>query len=279
VKAFLRIITELNIWVAFSVTSLTAISFRDLNRSTHLEYLILLFFGTIAMYNFQRLIRMHVMVQEVYHLRARWYKKLYKWNLFSLVFCFLPLLYLSWRIDLLDYWALGIAAIISLLYPLPVYKFNGKWLRLRDIPFLKIAMVSLVWSIVTFIIPRQLNLDHFSTTSLIQFIERFVFIFAITIPFDIRDVRYDKQATLPKILGVKKAKDLSLLLWSVFLVLFLWNHSLSEQTIAYSFVIIPVFIYGLFLLKNASPKRDPLYYSFWIESIPILQFLLYLFIA
>ncbi len=275
-KSFLRFITELNIWVALAVTSLCAISFIDLAISIGYTYILLVFFGTIAMYNFQRLVRMHIMVQEVYHLRARWYKRMYKWNLISLLLCTVPLGFFALKIELDNYLPIALAVLISIMYPLPVYKYRGSWYRLRDLPFFKIAMVSLVWGIVTVGIPRQLSHLAWDMEGILQFSERFLFIFAITIPFDIRDVKYDKQPTLPKLLGVKGARLLSLGLWASFIVLFLWNHSFPTIEKAFYMVGVTVFIVGYFLIKNASPDRNPLYFSFWIEGLPILQIALYL---
>jgi len=276
VKSILRIITELNIWVALAVTSLCSISFLDLRLPMDDTYLLLVFFGTITMYNFQRLIRMHVMVQEVYHLRARWYKKMYKWNWIGFLICLLPTVYFGLQIRLDNYIPLVMAAIISLLYPLPVYKSKKGWMRLRDFPFFKIILVSLVWAIVTLWIPRQLLHLVWDLNGVVQFVERFLFIFAITIPFDIRDMKYDKQLTIPKILGLKGARLLSIALWCSFMVLFLWNHTFPVQDKQYYFLGIPVFIAGYYLIRNSNPQRDPLYFSFWIESLPIIQCTLYL---
>ncbi len=275
VKSFLRLITELNIWVAIAVSALCVVTYMDMSMAIQYDYIFLVFFGTISMYNFQRLIRMHIMVQEVYHLRARWYKKLYKWNLLGLMLCIAPILYFGMQIQLTNYWPMLLAAVISLAYPLPVYKSSKGWMRLRDFPLFKIVLVSLVWAIVSVWIPRQLTMNSWNFNGVLQFLERFIFIFAITIPFDIRDVRYDKQPTIPKLIGVKGAKLLSLVLWIAFFLLFLRNHSIPEIQIGFYVSGFVLFVIGSILILKSHPLRDPLYYSFLIEALPIMQWGLY----
>lgn len=83
-----------------------------------------------------------------------------------------------------------IPGALSLLYVLPVFK-NGK--RLRDLHFLKIFIIAFVWAGLTVLLPAAVDtLPKVNSVLITLFVERFIYIFAITLPFDIRDEEVDK---------------------------------------------------------------------------------------
>ena len=76
-----------------------------------------------------------------------------------------------------------------------------------------------------------------------MFFERFLFIMAITIPFDIRDLKIDNQVglkTIPSILGIKKSKMIAyflLILMSAFAISnYLLGHYTSDIVYAICFI-------------------------------------------
>ena len=97
---------------------------------------------------------------------------------------------------------------LSLVYPIPLpfkNKTNGLNYRLRDIPFIKIFLISLTWAGTAVILPA-LQVGHSIPYHL--FLLQFIFIFFITIPFDINDIEIDNAVgvkTIPILLGIKKA--------------------------------------------------------------------------
>jgi 4-hydroxybenzoate polyprenyltransferase len=104
--------------------------------------------------------------------------------------------------------------LLALLYVVPLWKSEGKWKRLRDIPFVKIFLVAAVWSFVTVFLPFLADNPEWlpDAGAWITLSQRFVFIFAITIPFDIRDLKHDKAAgltTFAGTFGVEPAKRIS----------------------------------------------------------------------
>ena len=98
---------------------------------------------------------------------------------------------------------LVLPGIMSLLYVLPILT---KGRRLRDLNYLKIFVISIVWAMLTVALPSAKQLIGLSSsTQSILFLERFLFIFAITLPFDIRDLSVDKLMevkTIPAALGI-----------------------------------------------------------------------------
>ena len=143
-------------------------------------------------------------------------------------------------------WGLILPALLSLGYVLP---FIGKrQLRLRDLPFIKIFLIAGVWSYVTVLLPLletgimlQMN-EIYSIAHLIipLFLERALFIFIITLPFDLRDWKLDQHhavKTVPTVLGPKRTIYLGLgllLCWSLmFTVSYPWPLLLAGYVSAF----------------------------------------------
>ena len=100
---------------------------------------IFVFFSTLASYNFQRIIRLR---ENLNHYRVKWmiqYKKIiYFFILSSTIISF----YCFINFNLKSQTSIVIASSIALLYPF----------GLRKIPFLKIFLISFVWTIITSLI-------------------------------------------------------------------------------------------------------------------------------
>jgi hypothetical protein len=124
--------------------------------------------------------------------------------------------------------AVVIPALLSMGYAVPV--LTGKR-RLRDIHLIKIFLIAGVWAWVTVLLPALQAGRLMSWTTFFLFPERFAFIFAITIPFDIRDFRVDKAAevqTLPHALGIDRSLLLAYLALAMGLILALANLSVGR---------------------------------------------------
>jgi 4-hydroxybenzoate polyprenyltransferase len=101
--------------------------------------------------------------------------------------------------------AVMVSGALSLAYVLPFFK--GK--RLRDFPFLKIILISVVWAYVCVVLPVATVGRGWGLPESLMFLEKAFFIFAITIPFDIRDMTWDAATgvkTIPLSIGAEKAK-------------------------------------------------------------------------
>lgn len=110
-----------------------------------------------------------------------------------------------------------VLGILSFAYSLPLLPFKNKK-RLKDFGRVKILVLTLVWTIVTSVLPI-LNMGMSIADFPYEILIRFVFMFTLCIAFDIRDMQTDKGAdiyTLPNIIGLKN----SYRLMDAFMVLF-----------------------------------------------------------
>lgn len=115
-------------------------------------------------------------------------------------------------------WALLLPGFLALGYVVPLGK-GGK--RLRDLHFLKIFLIAAVWAWVTVWLPAAETGAGWNRATLLMMLERASFIFAITLPFDVRDLKIDRHtrvATLPAFLGIPLTVALSFFLLLLMMV-------------------------------------------------------------
>lgn len=97
-----------------------------------------------------------------------------------------------------------ILGVLSFSYSIPLLPFKNKK-RLKDFGWIKILVLTGVWTIVTSILPI---LYHNAAISAYPYeiAMRFVFMFTLCVAFDIRDMQTDMEAgiaTLPNLIGFK----------------------------------------------------------------------------
>lgn len=115
------------------------------------------------------------------------------------VLCIGSVFFLSWKILL----ACVVLGILSFAYSLPLLPWVSKR-RLKDFGWLKIFVLTSVWTIVTSILPI-LYWDRLMSDFPFEILIRFVFMFTLCVAFDIRDMQTDLDAgihTLPNTIGV-----------------------------------------------------------------------------
>lgn len=249
---------------AWCLTKITMNVFEVENDS--LAYFV--FFSTIMAYNFIRAVRL----DSINSMIGNWIRS----NRIGLIIlnglCLLGVIYLSLSFNFMDFLFLVPFFLLSLFYVLPL---SSKISGFRQIPGLKLIIIAFTWASVSVLFPLiALNLLE-SEDVWIVFIQRLLFIIAITIPFDIRDVRLDLPdlKTLPQLVGVGNSKGLAIL----FIVVFEGLEYYRVSDLGTSFwvtsiisVISVVFIFG------ARDRQNRFYSSFWVESIPILWYFLLL---
>jgi 4-hydroxybenzoate polyprenyltransferase len=168
-------------------------------------------------------------------------------------------------------------AILSLGYVLPILG-NGR--RLRDLAYVKIFLIAIVWAAMTVGLPYIEVKNAISISAFWQlFIERAFFIFALCIPFDIRDMDWDDQTnvkTIPLSMGVEKAKYLGILaiILAIILVSILKNETI--YTPFQSFTQLFVYSISIFLIYLTNKNRGDYFFYGLIDGMIFLQSLLLL---
>lgn len=221
------------------------------------------FFGTVVGYNFVK-----------YDAIARLNKTEIKNELKAIVFlsfisllaCFCFFLQLSWESKLSAFAFFG----LTLLYTLPFFpnKQNA-----RNWKGVKIYIVGITWVGVTVILPLVEAEVPFSIAVFLMAVQRFLLVFSIVLVFDIVDVKHDDLhlKTLPQKIGVKLTKKLGYL--SLFLLLVVeFFHTNNHHFLSLYFKLLVCGTIVIFLFF-ANENRSRYYASFWLESVPILWWL------
>lgn len=166
-----------------------------------------------------------------------------------------------------------VTSILSFFYVWKIPGLNGK--NLRDIPGIKIYIIAFVWVLISVLLPYLIdkNQDYGQMSQL--FIAEFCFMIAITIPFDIRDVKLDDSSkkTIPQIIGIKKSVWISVLLLIASQIL--WQQLLPSFNLG----IWLTALISVAVLYLVNTNRNELYFSGIIDGLLLLQpFLVWVFI-
>ena len=259
-----------NIHVAIAAFCLTKITLLEYGIENHLLP-IFVFFSTIAAYNFIRLYR----ITKVQHWLNHFLNKNKKTVLGLTLISVFILIYQSFFLQLKTLFALVPFGLFSLFYVVPILKKNDSPIALRSISFLKLFLIAFSWAGVTVLVPFINYNIELHSKEIIIFIQRFLILLAITIPFDIRDMNFDNVnlKTLPQYIGIKKSKVVGLFLLMLFLGLEFFKGS-TESNYRINFIIALI---SLFFLLKATEDQNKYYSAFFVESIPIFWLLLVVF--
>ena len=166
-------------------------------------------------------------------------------------------------------------SIITFFYTIPFFKFRNRTFSFRNFPFIKIVSISISWAGVSLLFPLLEAEKVIDFTIYLEFVQRFLFVIALTIPFDIRDFNSDDESlkTLPIVFGIRKSKFIGLFLLFVCVVFeFLNINSGLQDEVVFTMVSL---ILGV-LLWFTSVDKLRYYTAFWVEAIPILWLVLLL---
>lgn len=100
--------------------------------------------------------------------------------------------------------ACTVLAALSFSYSIPLLPFKNKK-RLKDFGWIKILVLTGVWTIVTSVLPILYHNEPIASYPY-EIAMRFVFMFTLCVAFDIRDMQTDMEAgiaTLPNLIGFK----------------------------------------------------------------------------
>jgi hypothetical protein len=227
-----------------------------------------MFFSTIASYNFIKYgveAEKYILVSNNYHKSIQY-------------FSFIALAVVAYHAHFLslEIWiTLGILGIFIGLYALPIFPRTK---NLRNLGVMKVLLVAIVWAGTTVVLPAVSVLSEYSWDLGVEVIQRVILIIILLLPFEIRDLAYDKVSlqTLPQRLGVSKTKTLGYILCVIFFLLtFLKDQLSSIELVSKGILFLALGI----LMYRTNRKQSQYYASFWVEAIPIFWFVLIVFLG
>ncbi|MDP1728171.1 MAG: UbiA family prenyltransferase [Bacteroidota bacterium] len=244
-------------------------------------YLFIIFFATLFEYNLHRFVTVITNKEALNSDKHSWVKQhllLFYALVAASVIGFVISLFFAKKGVLIT---LAPIALITVFYSMPVYKVKKNIFRLREIHFLKIFLIAFVWSTITVLLPVIQSENSFNTNHIVLILtERFLFIFAITIPFDIRDMEIDRQSglkTIPLLIGETRAYRLSNILLGIFFVICLFHYiTHNSYSLLYPLVISAASTF-LFLNVKAIGKIPDYHFGILDGTMLLQGLLVYLF--
>lgn len=263
-----------NVFIALcaAVWAYSTYSVLDLPASS-VDYrlLLLIFAGVVVVYVLDRLDTFERITDRVKRPRHRWIEEHRGSMRALLVGAAAAVVGLLWFVNARAVLLLGVLGAVSIAYSLPL--FRGFKVGLKDFGLAKIFLIGLVWSSVTTLLPPiEAGRAVLSRDVALLLVERFLFVFAITLPFDVRDMEIDRAQgirTIPTVIGVTASRRLI----AATLVIYLWLKALHYYP-AHAIMLVPASVtvaYAGLLLLQLGRRGDEYYYSLLWDGAILLQ--------
>ena len=267
IKKALELYINSSVHVAVAVVAFTLVTILNHDLVFEKDLVIFIFLASITGYNFVK----YAGIAKLHHSSLA--KNLKIIQVFSLV-CFLGMLFYLFRLKMETVIALVILGGLTLLYALPLFTQKR---NLRSLPGIKIFIIAVVWAGVTVILPYIEYERLLDWSILIDFLQRLILVIVLTLPFELRDLRFDSEEleTIPQRLGVFQAKVFG----SILLLLLFGIEFFQINDYGLNFLLYTIVLLVTAALLWISGTRQPKYYSsFIVEGVPIFYFLLVYFI-
>lgn len=234
--------------IGFAVLALTLITQKSASLSIQIPLNGTIFFATVLGYNFLK-------YYEIFKTK-KWHTSNYYSILTVSFLANLGFLFFFFKLNLESQIHLFLASLVVLLYPF-----------LRKLGWLKMFLVSSVVTYVTVFIPNP----TISNDLYLELLQRFLILICLLIPFEIIDTKTDAKTlhTLPQLFGINTTKVFGILLVIPCMIL-----EFLKPNPSYAILIIAL-ITTMFI-RFTTLKRNSYYTSFWVESVPIIWWILLL---
>jgi hypothetical protein len=278
VHVFFTALVNSNLWMAMGAASLTAAT-QAVFGIWQWQVPLFVLFTTVPAYYYMRLMKWMASPQfrngELYEWVKAHHKPLMRFN-------FLMTLGALWtfsQLNLIAKLALIVPALLVLFYSFPS---RGRNVGTRQVPGIKLWLISLLLVFITVLLPIIAAGMDFSQELLWHGLQRLFFVMAVAIAFDIRDVESDtpEMKTIPQLFGVQGSRFIALLL------LALYDISLLIQFFTGSFFSLPVLVafivpseMAALLIYLLAQPRSSLFYSLWMDAALVVWFPLLYFSA
>lgn len=134
---------------------------------------------------------------------------------------------------------------------------------IRKIPLFKAFYVGIVWGLMAaFLGVSDFNFIIFSVV--------FLYITALVLPFDIRDIKNDEVMTFPKLIGIQNTKYLAYILIFLANIISVLN---LETNFALAFFLTSIISYVL--IYYSDEEKPDAYFSFGIETCSGIMLVFY----
>lgn len=253
-----------SIHVSLAVVAFTLITCLQKDLRIDKNLLLFIFFASVTGYNFVK----YAGIAKLHHLSLA--NNLRFIQIFSLL-SFIALIYFSLQLEIRVLITAGILGVFTLFYAIP---FLGENKNLRSLPGLKIFIIAIVWAGSTVLLPLVQEGGLLDLQPVVDFIQRFMLVIVLTLPFEIRDLDYDNErlGTIPQKLGIFRTKVFGfILIFLIFSAEILQGQIRSNEF----FALVIILVISGCLLWKAKRRQNKYYSSFWVEAVPVFYLVIY----
>jgi hypothetical protein len=181
----------------------------------------------------------------------------------------------------------GFCAILTSLYALP--EILGR--SFRQIPILKLITIGMTWSVMAVVLPRVLTSAIAMENSTLfavyenldwniiswEITEFSLFVMALCIPFEIRDLKYDspKLHTLPQLIGVLYSKCIGFVLLAICVLIEFTQYPETPSQVAATLIVVSI---AAIAIAYVDKFKSDYYTSFFVESITLVWLGIYVMV-
>lgn len=265
-KRLIKFYINSSVHVAFSVLALSHLTQLRTEQTADLVFLLTLFCATIFGYNFVKYFGL-----AKFHYRSLT-TKLKEIQILS-AFCFIAFFICFFGLKTEVQYSLFFLGLITFFYAMPLKWISSK--SLRKISGLKIYIIAFVWAATTAFLPQLQSGLELNKIQYWWVLERFVFIFILMLPFEIRDMNFDdlKLSTIPQRMGQNNTKKLGYLGVLLLFVSLIFADDFNEVEFFSSLMTLLLLVF--FLIKSSS-KKAQYFTAFWVEALPIFWWVLWI---
>ena len=249
-----------NLLIALAASAASHLTILRINETNNVVLIAIIFFATLAIYNFPRL---------------PWQKPL---NTRTWI-CLISILFSAILIINYNYISINLfltAILACLIYMMP-FNYKGKRIKgIRNIFLLKNIFLAASWALITVLLPMA-ALGHESPIIKEVFLLRFIYVFGISLLFDIRDTAKDKtrnHLTLPVVLGTTVTRYIVIASAALFILIVsvLYRHEHFTLPMAVAFITSALLL--VVATITAPPAANFKFYQVGVDSLLIAQWLL-----
>jgi len=254
IQRILNFYLKSSLHVGLSIAAFSWLSFLQLKMAVDTFLLMYIFCASVVAYNFMKYAQ-HWIKDELFKLT--FIKIITVISITGVLLCVFKI----------KYEVVVLSALLALLiygYSYPVSKHIKKF---RQTPLIKWLVITFIWATVSFIFPLlSVNASMAFDMILFEFVQRMVWVLALIIPFEIRDIEDDCQSggSMIQRIGVMRAKIVSIILLILFFSL--RNLIYTQISVVNLLIYISLIIMLLFTQKN----QGRYYSSLMVESLPML---------
>jgi len=286
IASAIRFLVFTNIYIATCVLCFTVkTSLMLFGNTGNMHVNALAFFATMFLYGFHRVYRRFRLFEDEHkEERHHWVdnrKKMY-YVIIALAFigAISQLFYMPFRVFVL----MVPVGFIALGYSVPFIKTAKGYIRLRDISWLKALWIGIAYAWLTTFLPVAFSnpISYLKQPGvLFIFAENLLFMFVLAVPFDIRDIAYDKRNnvnTVPVLIGVKGAINLCLVLLGCFIAVAYAHYTCGGLSKPMAVALLLSAVEIACFVPMSKPERPNLFFPLAIESSMIIQWALICFV-